>query len=110
LGRSKRRHNRQRWPRRATALSLNPDEPWAHAALGYASIWKRPEEAIAPCQRAIAFNPNFAVGHYFLALASTFAGHPRFERRSFQLYLAHANLAEHLASRDLLARLRRRAR
>lgn len=87
-----------------TALSLNPDEPWAHAALGYASIWKRPEEAIAPCQRAIAFNPNFAVGHYFLALASTFAGHHDSSADHFSSIFAHANMAEHLASRDLLAR------
>ncbi len=79
------------------ALALNPDDPWAHAALGYASIWRRPEDAILPCQRAVALNPNFAVGHYFLALASTYAGHhdPTF---------AHADLAERLAPRDLLAR------
>jgi TolB-like protein len=79
------------------ALALNPDEPWAHAALGYASIWKQPDDAILPCQRAVALNPNFAVGHYYLALASTYAGHhdPTF---------AHANMAERLAPRDLLAR------
>ncbi len=79
------------------ALALNPDEPWAHAALGYASIWRQPEDAILPCRRSVALNPNFAVGHYFLALASTYAGHhdPTF---------AHADLAERLAPRDLLAR------
>ena len=33
------------------AISLNPYEPWAHAALGYALIWKRPDEAILPCRR-----------------------------------------------------------
>jgi TolB-like protein len=80
-----------------TALSLNPDEPWAHAALGYASIWNHPEQAIVPCQRSIALNPNFAVGHYFLALASTFAGH-------HESIFEHANMAERLARRDLLAR------
>jgi TolB-like protein len=79
------------------ALSLNPDEPWAHAALGYASIWKQPEEAIAPCQHAIAQNPNFAVGHYFLALALTYASH------SDDVF-PHASAAERLAQRDLLAR------
>lgn len=79
------------------ALSLNPDHPWAHAALGYAAIWKRPEEAIVPCERAIALNPNFAAGHYFLALASTFAGH-------YDHVFAHAGIAEQLAQRDLLAR------
>ncbi len=80
-----------------TALALNPDEPWAHAALGYASIWRQPEDAILPCQRAVELNPNFAVGHYFLALASTYAGDhgPTF---------AHADIAERLAPQDLLAR------
>jgi TolB-like protein len=79
------------------ALSLNPDLPWAHAALGYASIWNRPEEAIVPCQRAIALNPNFAVGHYFLALGSTYAG-------CYDHVFEHADEAERLAQRDLLAR------
>jgi len=78
------------------ALSLNPDEPWAHAALGYASIWRQPEEAIAPLQHAIAQNPNLAVGHYFLALASTYAGHR-------EDLFAHANAAERLAHCDLVA-------
>jgi len=80
-----------------TALALNPDEPWAHAALGYASIWKRPEDSILPSRRAIALDPNFAVGHYFLALGSTYAG-------QHAGVLAHADQAERLAPRDLLAR------
>ncbi len=80
-----------------TALALNLDEPWAHAALGYASIWKQPADAILPCRRAIALDPNFAVGHYFLALGSTYAGH-------HDGVLAHADMAERLAPRDLLAR------
>jgi TolB-like protein/tetratricopeptide (TPR) repeat protein len=79
------------------ALLLNPDLPWAHAALGYAAIWIRPEEAILPCQRAIALNPNFATGHYFLALASTYAGH-------CDHVFEHADKVERLAPRDLLAR------
>lgn len=79
------------------ALSLNADEPWAHAALGYATIWKRAEDAIPPLERAIALNPNLAVGHYFLALASTYAG-------KTDHVFAHADMAERLAARDLLAR------
>jgi TolB-like protein/tetratricopeptide (TPR) repeat protein len=78
------------------ALSLNPDEPWAHAALGYALIWKQPHEAMAPCQRAIALNPNFAVAHYFLAIALTQSG-------NCDHAFAHADTAERLAQRDLLA-------
>ena len=79
------------------ALSLNPDLPWAHAALGYASIWSHPEDSIAPCQRAISLNPNFAIGHYFLALGSTYAG-------CYDHVCEHADEAERLAQRDLLAR------
>jgi tetratricopeptide (TPR) repeat protein len=79
------------------ALSLNPDEPWAHAALGYGLIWKRPEDAIVPCQSAVKLDPNFAAGHYFLALGSAYAGdHDRI--------FPHAAMAERLACRDLLAR------
>jgi TolB-like protein/tetratricopeptide (TPR) repeat protein len=79
------------------ALVLNPDLPWAHAALGYAAIWHRPEEAILPCQRAITLNPNFAAAYYFLALASTYAGY-------CDHVFEHADKMEHLAQRDLLAR------
>ena len=79
------------------ALSLNPEEPWAHAALGYITIWKNPENAVLPLQRALALNPNFSIAHYLSALASTYAG----ERRDV---FAHADQAERLASRDLLAR------
>ena len=79
------------------ALALNPDEPWGHAALGYAMIWQDPELAVAPCERAVALNPNFAIGHYFHALASTYAGQWR------DAY-PHAEAAQRLARRDLLAR------
>jgi len=79
------------------ALLLNPDLPWAHAALGYAGIWHQPEEAILPCQRAIMLNSNFATAHYFLALASTYAGH-------CDHVFEHADEMERLAQRDLLAR------
>ncbi len=87
-----------------TALLLNPDEAWAHAALGYASTWTRPDDAIVPCQRAIALNPNFAVGHYFLALAATYAGHHDGGAGRADSIFAHADMAERLAPRDLLAR------
>ena len=79
------------------AISLNPYEPWAHAALGYALIWKRPDEAILPCRHAIALNSNLAVGHYFLAIAATKADH-------CDQVFPHADAAERLARRDLLAR------
>ena len=62
-----------------------------------ALIWRQPEDGIVPCQRAIALNPTFGTGHYFLALASTYAGH-------HDSVFAHADMAERLAGRDLLAR------
>jgi TolB-like protein/tetratricopeptide (TPR) repeat protein len=80
------------------ALSLNPEEPWAHAALGYALIWKDPEQAITALEGAIALNPTFAAAHYFLALASTYGGH------DCDYAFAHAQEAERWAKRDLLMR------
>ena len=79
------------------ALSLNADEPWAHAALGYAKIWQQPADALPHLHRALSLNPNFAIGHYLLALASTYAG-------DFKNIFKHADMAERLAPRDLLAR------
>jgi Flp pilus assembly protein TadD len=40
------------------AISINPYEPWAHAALGYALIWKRPDQAVLACRHAIALNSS----------------------------------------------------
>jgi len=80
------------------ALSLNPDDPWSHAALAYATIWKEPEEALKACERAISLNPNLAVAHYYFALGATYAGY------ASDYALAHAEKVESLAKRDLLMR------
>jgi tetratricopeptide (TPR) repeat protein len=79
------------------AISSNPYEPWAHAALGYALIWQHPEEAILPCLRSIALDPNLATSHYYLALAYAYAGY-------CDQVFPHADMAERLAQKDLLAR------
>jgi TolB-like protein len=79
------------------ALSLNSDDPWAHLALGYATIWVHPEDAIAELQKALALNPNLATAHYLIALASAWAGQGEHA-------LGHADLAERLSPTDLLAR------
>lgn len=79
------------------ALSLNPDEPWAHAAVGYAMIWKRPDEAVLALQHALSLNPSFSIAHYLIALASTYAG----QRDDV---FAHADKAQRFAPWDLLAR------
>jgi TolB-like protein/tetratricopeptide (TPR) repeat protein len=79
------------------ALCLNSDEPWAHLALGYAKIWVRTEEAIPELQKALSLDPNLAIAHYLIALAWAWAGQG-------EIALRHADMAERLNPRDLLAR------
>lgn len=81
------------------ALAMDSDEPWGHLALGYATLHtaNKPEEAIEILNYALALEPNLSMAHYFIALASTYAGRPA-------VAFKHADLAEQLASRDLLAR------
>jgi TolB-like protein len=57
-----------------TALALDSEEPWAHLALGYALIWRQPEEAFLPIERAFKLNPKLAMGHFLFALASARTG------------------------------------
>ncbi len=78
------------------ALALNPEEPWAHLALGYAQIWHEPEEAVLPIERALKLNPKLAMGHYLLALALARAG-------SAQGISERAELGRALSAFDLLA-------
>ncbi|MGH6788941.1 MAG: winged helix-turn-helix domain-containing protein [Pseudolabrys sp.] len=81
------------------ALSLDSDEAWGHVALGYATLHtaNQTEEAIEILNDALKLEPNLSVAHYFIALASTYASGPDAAFR-------HADLAEQLAPRDLLAR------
>ncbi len=52
------------------AVSLDPNEPVAHYALGRAHIFADEIEiAIGEMQTAIAINPNFSQGHYGLGFA-----------------------------------------
>ncbi len=52
------------------AVSLDPNEPIAHCALGRLHIFAGEiEMAIGEMQTAIAVNPNFAGGHYGLGFA-----------------------------------------
>jgi DNA-binding winged helix-turn-helix (wHTH) protein len=96
------------WARRGTAIplaleiaqraaSLNPEDPWAHVALGYATIFRHPDDAIPRLEKALRLNGNLAIAHYFIALASTYAGH-------CDDMLHHAEMAEKLSPVDLLAR------
>jgi DNA-binding winged helix-turn-helix (wHTH) protein/tetratricopeptide (TPR) repeat protein len=79
------------------ALLLNPDEAWAHLALGYALTHTRPDEATEPLEAALRLDPNQATAHYLIALASAFSGD---SEKAFR----HADMAEHLSARGLLAR------
>lgn len=81
------------------ALAIDSDEPWGHLAHGYATLHtdNKPEEAIETLNYALALEPNLSMAHYFIALASTYASRP-------DVAFKHADLAEQLAPRDLLAR------
>lgn len=81
------------------AIAIDSDEPWGHVAHGYATLHtaNRPEEAIEILNYALALEPNLSMAHYLIALASTYASRP-------DVAFKHADLAERLASRDLLAR------
>jgi len=80
------------------ALSLDPDEPWAHFAIGFVCIWdKRPDQAIVEGQKSIQLNPNFAMGYYLLALASAYGGNG-------DDALRYSEKAAQFGPRDLLAK------
>lgn len=78
------------------ALTLNSEEPWAHLGLGYALIWREPEKAFLPIERALKLNPQLAMGHFLFALASVRAGWS-------QGIPERAELGRALAAFDLLA-------
>lgn len=78
------------------ALALDPEDPWAHLAQGYATLWLSPEDSIPRFHSALALDPNLAFAHYLVALASARAGKPG---ASF----AHADCGTRLSHRDLLS-------
>ena len=79
------------------ALALNPDEPWGYVAIGYALTHTRPDEAIEPLEEGLKLDPNLAMAHYLIALASVFTGNS-------EIAFRHADMAECLSARSLLAR------
>lgn len=55
-----------------TALALGDDDPWAHAAMGYACSFAGDDEgAIASFERAIDLNPSLTMAYQGLAIALT---------------------------------------
>lgn len=81
------------------ALELDEEDSWGHVALGYATLQlaNQPVDAIDVLRGALRLNSNLAIAHYFIALASTYAGDPG---NAF----CHADMAERLQEHDLLAR------
>jgi adenylate cyclase len=79
------------------ALTLNSDEPWAYLALGYAGMFIRDDQTFKNLEYALKLDPNLACAHYFLALASSFAGNTD---EAFK----HADLADGVKAYDLLSR------
>jgi adenylate cyclase len=80
------------------ALSLDPDDPWTYAALGFVLAEKqRIEEAVAQYRKAIALNPNFSYGHTMLAATLCYLGQGGEA-------IAETDIAERLSPRDFLVR------
>jgi tetratricopeptide (TPR) repeat protein len=78
---------------------LDPDNPWAHLALGHVHRQRLElEDAVTEFQNAIALNPNFAFAHTHLGLALCFLG------RSEEA-LVELDTAERLSPRDFQAGL-----
>jgi adenylate cyclase len=61
------------------ALKMDEQNPDVHGVLGYVYLYQRQyEKAVSAGERAIALNPNFAVGHVWLGITMHYAG--RFEK------------------------------
>jgi len=59
------------------AVECDPQEPWAHLALGFAAMAKRHNsDAVGAFSRAIDASPNFAYAHGLLGSAHGLAGRP----------------------------------
>jgi adenylate cyclase len=56
--------------RAQAAVAIDPDDPWARLALGFAHMLRREhEDAVEEMRAALDLNPNFALGHTCLGLA-----------------------------------------
>ncbi len=59
------------------ALSLAPENPHAHLALGCVlGATNRPEQGIAECERALAIDANLAAAHAVIGIFKVYVGHP----------------------------------
>lgn len=77
-----------------TAVGLDPDDPWAHLALGYVHmITRRHREAISELAEAVRRNPSFALAHAVLGCAYGYGG-------AADKGIEHVRLAIRLSPRD----------
>jgi TolB-like protein/Tfp pilus assembly protein PilF len=57
------------------AAELDPEDPWAHLALGYLAFTERQtEESVRDYRRALDLNPNFSTAYGYLGWALVFDG------------------------------------
>ena len=71
------------------AVELDERNPLALWALGFASLWaRRFDEAINATERAIAYNPNFALGHITLGTTLHYVGRSEESLKCFGRALA----------------------
>jgi TolB-like protein/class 3 adenylate cyclase/Flp pilus assembly protein TadD len=77
------------------AITLDPDDPWGHHALGYAyTMSRRTDQAIEELKAALARNPNFARSEMMLGAALANAG--RVDEA-----MHHLAIATRLSPRDI---------
>jgi len=71
------------------AVELDDRNPYALWALGMACLWaRRYDEALSATETAIAFNPNFALGHITHAIAQHYLGRSEEALKCFERAVA----------------------
>jgi len=71
------------------AVELDDRNPYALWALGMACLWaRRYDEALTATETAIAFNPNFALGHITHAIAQHYLGRSEEALKCFERAVA----------------------
>jgi len=69
----------------ARAMALDPDDAWAHLALGYGHMLSRESaDAIAELEAATRLNPSSAMAYMVLAMAHNHAGQAEPGRRTIE--------------------------
>jgi DNA-binding SARP family transcriptional activator/TolB-like protein len=86
------------------ARELDPKNPWVLVGVALALAWmRRPEDALAPAERAVALNPSHDPARYALATILVRLGRPEAALAEFE---AVERLAPNSISTDLASRWR----